>query len=100
MGQSETSDRERLYGIAGRAAGEAALEHGRDGGRLRPATDAFVLSRIARAIVDALCDDKAESAFNMVERDEQRRRRAAGWEKPVAPPKSEDRPRGLPPRKP
>lgn len=42
------------YGIAGRAAGAAVLEHGRDGARLRPANDAFLLSRIARAVVDAL----------------------------------------------
>ena len=42
------------YGIAGRAAAEAVLEHGRDGARLRPASDAFLLSRIARAVVDAL----------------------------------------------
>ena len=42
------------YGIAGRAAGEAVLEHGRDGARLRAASDAFLLSRIARAMVDAI----------------------------------------------
>jgi hypothetical protein len=42
------------YGIAGRAAAEAVLEHGREGARLRPASDAFLLSRIARAIIDAL----------------------------------------------
>ena len=42
------------YRIAGRAAAEAVLEHGRDGARLRPASDAFLLSRIARAVVDAL----------------------------------------------
>jgi len=48
--------RGELYGIAGRAAGEAALEHGRDGARMRTATDAFLLSRIARAVVDALLD--------------------------------------------
>lgn len=46
--------REIRYGIAGRAAGQAALEHGREGARTRPVTDAFVLSRIARAVVDAL----------------------------------------------
>jgi hypothetical protein len=57
MGQNEASDRERLYGIAGRAAGEAALAYGRDGARIRPVTDAFVLSRIARAVVDAICDE-------------------------------------------
>ena len=57
LGQSGATDRERLYGIAGRAAGEAALAHGRDGDRIRRVTDAFVLSRIARAVVDALCDD-------------------------------------------
>jgi hypothetical protein len=46
---------ERRYGIAGKAAGEAALEHGAG----RKATDAFVLSRIARAVVDALdADDR------------------------------------------
>jgi hypothetical protein len=46
---------ERRYGIAGRAAGEAALEFGAG----RKATDAFVLSRIARAVVDALdADDR------------------------------------------
>jgi hypothetical protein len=51
------------YGIAGKAAGEAALEHGRDGARMRLVTDAFVLSRIARAIVDALAEhDAAASA--------------------------------------
>jgi hypothetical protein len=46
-------DRGRLYGIAGRAAGEAAL---------RSATDAFLLSRIARAIVDAILDDEGRDA--------------------------------------
>lgn len=55
------SERESLYGIAGRAAGEAALEHGRDGIRLRKANDAFLLSRIARAIVDAIHPPGAES---------------------------------------
>lgn len=46
---------ERRYGIAGKAAGEAALEYGAG----RKATDAFVLSRIARAVVDALeADDR------------------------------------------
>jgi hypothetical protein len=49
---------ERRYGIAGRAAGEAVLKHGRDGAKLRPASDAFLLSRIAREIVDALADDE------------------------------------------
>jgi hypothetical protein len=49
----------RYYGIAGRAAGEAVLEHGRDGARLRPASDAFLLSRIARAVVDALSENGA-----------------------------------------
>lgn len=56
--QVQESDRESRYGIAGRAAAEAVLEHGRDGSRLRPAGDAFLLSRIARAVVDAL--DKHE----------------------------------------
>jgi hypothetical protein len=46
---------ERRYGIAGEAAGKAALEYGAG----RKATDAFVLSRIARAVVDALdADDR------------------------------------------
>jgi hypothetical protein len=48
------SDQDKRYGIAGRAAAEAVLEHGRDGARLRSASDAFLLSRIARAVVDAL----------------------------------------------
>ena len=55
-------DRERLYGIAGRAAGEAALEHGRDGSRIRPVNDAFALSRIARAVVDAICAEETADA--------------------------------------
>jgi hypothetical protein len=42
------------YGIAAKAAAEAVLEYGRDGARLRPAADAFLLSRIGRAVVDAL----------------------------------------------
>jgi hypothetical protein len=46
-------DERSPYGIAGRAAAEAVLEHGRDGARLRSASDAFLLSRIAR-VVDAL----------------------------------------------
>lgn len=46
-------ERERAYGAAGRAAGEAVLEHGLDGAKRRPANDAFLLSRIARACVDA-----------------------------------------------
>jgi hypothetical protein len=49
---------EHRYGIAGRAAGEAALEFGRDGARIRSCQDAFVLSRIARAVVDALAEDE------------------------------------------
>ena len=57
-------DREQLYGIAGRAAGEAALTHGRDGGRTRSATDAFVLSRIARAVVDAVLAAQASDPWN------------------------------------
>lgn len=48
------SERDPRYGVAGRAAAEAVLEHGRDGARLRSASDAFLLSRIARAVVDAL----------------------------------------------
>jgi hypothetical protein len=42
------------YGIAGRAAGEAVLRYGHYSARPRPANDAFLLSRIARAVVDAL----------------------------------------------
>jgi hypothetical protein len=60
--------RDELYGIAGRAAGEAALEHGRDGARIRLVTDAFVLSRIARAIVDVIAprvsDDDKRALIN------------------------------------
>lgn len=58
--QLQESDSDRLYGVAGRAAGEAVLEHGRDGARLRSASDAFLLSRIARAVVDALRRDVIE----------------------------------------
>jgi ATP-dependent RNA circularization protein (DNA/RNA ligase family) len=54
---------ERRYGIAGEAAGKAALEYGAG----RKATDAFVLSRIARAVVDALeADDRG--AVDLAER--------------------------------
>jgi hypothetical protein len=57
------SNIERRYGIAGKAAGEAALAHGRDGVRIRSCQDAFVLSRIARAVVDALdADDRGAVA--------------------------------------
>jgi hypothetical protein len=47
---------EKAMGAAGRAAGEAVLKHGRDGARLRTADDAFLLSRIARASMDAAHD--------------------------------------------
>jgi hypothetical protein len=50
------------YGIAARAAAEAVLEHRLDGARLRPASDAFLLSRIARAVVDALDEHAREAA--------------------------------------
>jgi CBS domain-containing protein len=56
MGGLDVMGNIERYGIAGKAAGEAVLEHGRDGARLRPAADAFLLSRIARAVVDALDD--------------------------------------------
>jgi hypothetical protein len=50
---------EHRYGIAAKAAGEAALRYGHYGAKVRPITDAFLLSRIARAVVDALdADDR------------------------------------------
>ena len=56
------SDTERRYGIAGRAAAEAARVIGR-GQPLRGGTDALLLSRIARAVVDALdADDRGAVA--------------------------------------
>jgi hypothetical protein len=59
---SDDTDKGRRYGIAGEAAGKAALEFGRDGARIRSCLDAFVLSRIARAVVDALDADEPERA--------------------------------------
>ena len=54
------SDTERRYGIADRAAGEAARVIGR-GQPLRGGTDTLLLSRIGRAVVDALdADDRRE----------------------------------------
>jgi hypothetical protein len=56
------TDREAAYGAAGRAAGETVLQEGRDGARLRPANDAYLLSRIARACVDAVFELDASDA--------------------------------------
>ena len=61
--RSVLSNIERRYGIAGRAAGEAALQFGAG----RKATDAFVCSRIARAVVDALAADD-QGAVGALER--------------------------------
>jgi len=51
------------YGPAGRAAGEAALEHARDGVRIRSITDAYALSRVARACVEAAAPFIARAAY-------------------------------------
>jgi hypothetical protein len=58
-GRGQTTERRVMgendrYGIAGRAAGEAVLRYGHYSARPRSANDAFLLSRIARAVVDAL----------------------------------------------
>lgn len=51
---------EEAYGAAGRAAAEAVLKHGLDGAQRRPANDAFLISRVARACVDAAFAARSE----------------------------------------